>query len=50
MTSEYYQNESARLREVLKDACDRGDYHLEMDVREALTELQDAYYYKEDES
>ena len=47
MTDDYYQYESARLREVLKDAVDRGDIYLEYDVREALTKLQDAYY-KED--
>lgn len=44
MTAEYFQYESARLREVLKDACDRGDIYLEYDVREALEKLQDAYY------
>ena len=27
------------LREVLQDAVDRGDYHLEMDVREELVRL-----------
>ena len=47
MTHDYYVNESVRLREVLKDACDRGDIYLEYDVREALVKLQDAYY-KED--
>jgi hypothetical protein len=47
MTHREYENESTRLREVLKDACDRGDYYLEMDVREALMNLQEAYY-KED--
>lgn len=29
----------AFLREVLQDAVTRGDYHLEMDVREELTNL-----------
>lgn len=48
MTNEYYQMESARLREVLKDAEERGDYFLEIDVKEALIELQNRYY-KEDE-
>lgn len=27
------------LQEVLRDAVNRGDYHLEMDVREELTKL-----------
>lgn len=44
MTYEYYQQESQRLREVLKDAEERGDYHLEMDVKEALEKLRDKYY------
>lgn len=43
MTYEEYSRERARLLAVLKDATDRGDYHLEMDVREALTTLQDHY-------
>lgn len=44
MTAEYFQHESRRLREVLKDACDRGDIYLEYDVREALVKLQEKYY------
>lgn len=39
--------ERKRLLEVLKDAEDRGDYHLEMDVRELLTDLQTRYYEEE---
>jgi len=49
MTNEYYQQESQRLREVLKDAEDRGDYHLEMDVREQLVALSDQYYQEDTE-
>lgn len=44
MTDEYYHNEARRLREVLADALERGDYHLEMDVKEALQNLRDKYY------
>ena len=48
MTNEYFQQEGQRLREVLKDAEKRGDYYLEMDVKEELTKLL-AEYYKEDD-
>lgn len=48
MSPEYFQMESRRLREVLADAVERGDYYLEMDVREALEKLQQRYY-NEDE-
>ena len=41
MTQQQYQRERARLLEVLMDAIDRGDYHLEMDVREMLETLKD---------
>jgi hypothetical protein len=44
MTNEYFQQEGRRLREVLADALERGDYHLEMDVKEALQNLRDKYY------
>ena len=47
MNHEKYANERARLLEVLKDAEDRGDYHLEMDVKERLADLQE-HYHKED--
>lgn len=47
MTHEEYMAERARLEEVLKDAVERGDYYLEMDVREALTELMERYYKEE---
>ena len=43
MTYEYFQMECRRLREVLKDALDRGDYHLEMDTKDAIQHLQDKY-------
>lgn len=49
MTNEHYQQEDQRLREVLKDAEKRGDYYLEMDVKEALTKLRDEYYKEDDE-
>lgn len=49
MTDEYYHMESARLREVLKDAEERGDYYLEFDVKEALIKLRDKYYEQGDE-
>ena len=49
MTNEYFQQEGQRLHEVLKDAEERGDYYLEMDVKEALTKLRDEYYKEDDE-
>ena len=49
MTNEYYQQEARRLREVLKDAEERGDIYLEYDVKEALTKLRDAYYEEDTE-
>lgn len=49
MTYEYYIQERARLQEVLKDACDRGDIYLEYDVREALVKLMNVYYEDSDE-
>lgn len=39
----YYSNEWDRLMAVLKDAQDRGDYHLEMDVLEMLEKLEAEY-------
>jgi len=47
MEYDKWLRESARLQDVLKDACERGDYHLEMDVREALQKLNDEYYGEE---
>ena len=47
MTHEYYEQESARLREVLEDAEARGDIYLEYDVKEALVKLRDRYYNEE---
>jgi hypothetical protein len=47
MTDDEYQCKRKWLLEVLTDAKDRGDYHLEMDVLEKLSNLQDEYY-KED--
>ena len=44
MTSDEYDRKREFLLEVLEDACTRGDYHLEHDVREQLVELQDKYY------
>jgi tartrate dehydratase alpha subunit/fumarate hydratase class I-like protein len=49
MTHEYYEMESQRLREVLADAVERGDYYLEMDVKEALEKLRARYYNEGDE-
>ena len=48
MTAEEYTRKRMWLLEVLKDATDRGDYHLEMDVREKLTDLQCKYYGEEE--
>jgi Arc/MetJ-type ribon-helix-helix transcriptional regulator len=48
MTHSEYIREGQRLREVLKDAMDRGDYHLEMDVKEALEKLRDEYNKEDD--
>ena len=48
MTREEYDRRRAWLVEVLKDAVDRGDYHLELDTR-GMIELLDETYYKEDE-
>lgn len=39
MRSYQYDYQRAWLMEVLADAQDRGDYHLEMDVKEKLEEL-----------
>lgn len=47
MTTEYFHMESQRLREVLKDAQERGDIYLEYDVMEALDELRTQYYGEE---
>lgn len=47
MTHEEYYRERSRLLEVLKDAMERGDYHLEMDVKELLSNLSECFY-KED--
>ena len=47
MTNQYYQAQSAFLREVLQDAIDRGDYHLEMDTREALESLTERFLEEE---
>lgn len=44
MTHEQYKRERNRLLIVLEDAKDRGDYHLEMDVKELLSQLEDKYY------
>lgn len=49
MTNEYFQQESRRLREVLKDAEERGDIYLEYDVKEALEQLRNKYYEEDTE-
>jgi hypothetical protein len=43
VTYEEYQRQRTWLLEVLRDAEERGDYHLEMDVKEQLTELEARY-------
>lgn len=47
MDLEVYNSERARLNEVLEDAIRRGDYYLELDVKEALSKLQDEWYKSE---
>lgn len=49
MTSDEYDRKDAWLREVLADAEKRGDYYLEMDVKEELTKLRDEYYKESEE-
>ena len=44
----HYIREQRRLREVLADAIERGDYHPEMDVRETLMNLQYEYNKEDD--
>lgn len=43
MTYEEWKRKDTWLREVLADAEERGDYHLEMDVKEQLIALRDRY-------
>lgn len=43
MTYDEFKRKDDWLREVLADAEERGDYHLEMDVKEQLTKLRDEY-------
>ena len=47
MTYEEYARKRDWLREVLDDAEERGDYYLEMDVKDQLRDLNDTYH-KED--
>ena len=49
MSPEQYTRERLRLLKALKDATDRGDYYLEMDIREKLTDLQNKYYEGDEE-
>jgi hypothetical protein len=44
MTDDEYRRKCTFLREVLKDAEERGDIYLEYDVKEQLIALRDAYY------
>lgn len=44
MSPDVYNDERERLHEVLADAISRGDYDLEMDVKEALVRLMEKYY------
>jgi hypothetical protein len=48
MTDDEYRRKCTWLREVLKDAEDRGDIYLEYDVKEQLTKLRDEYYGEEE--
>lgn len=50
MTCDEYMREDTRLREVLQDALNRGDYYLEMDVAEMLVSLRDRWYASDDGS
>jgi hypothetical protein len=43
MTYNEYRRQLTWLREVLLDAQERGDYNLEMDVKEQLHELETRY-------
>lgn len=49
MTDDEYRRRCLFLREVLKDAEERGDYHLEMDVKEELQQLRDKYHEEDSE-
>lgn len=40
MTYDEYKRRVEFLRGVLKDALDRGDYHLEFDTKELLDNLE----------
>jgi hypothetical protein len=44
MTDDEYKRRCTWLREVLKDAEERGDIYLEYDVKEQLIQLRDQYY------
>jgi len=48
MTDEDIKREIRFLRSVLQDALDRGDYYLEMDVKERINQLQQARNEEED--
>jgi hypothetical protein len=43
MTYEEYSRRMTFLREVLKEAQEHGDYHLEMDVREMMIQCKENY-------
>jgi len=43
MNYQEYINRLDRLREVLKDAIDRGDYNLEFDAKELIDELNETF-------
>lgn len=44
MSFSQYIQEYNRLKEVLKDAVERGDYYLEMDVTELIENLNNRYH------
>jgi hypothetical protein len=49
MMHDEYRRKREFLLAALWDAEERGDYHLEMDVKEKLAELQDSYYHEDEE-
>ena len=49
MTYDEFTREDARLREILRDALERGDYFLEMDVTETIVSLRQRWYASDDD-
>lgn len=44
MTYEQYKAKLDVLKEILRDALERGDYNLEFDTREDIVSLNQRYY------